>query len=906
MVGKLFNDLVTALDILPESSTVDICVNHPSPCALAGKVRIIVKRPCVYKSLVLTATGTSRVWMRQGSKTIKAKQVFLKASKEIIFDGSDSHAAVVGGGGVQSSMAIGGGVEGGSEQQQQRRRASSLSSMSSLLNSYPSNNILASSVTEERPLSISASASTAVATEFSVSNTAAEGGLITRSSRVNATTNTPIPQGAAARTQPLDGSNPGSSASNMENDHDHNGPMTHLRRHMSGSSVLSVPPANSANTNNVSSNNRSGTNGFPQNQLRQGVNDIDFYLEFPSHMDSPSTDNNSTTNDSSRSLPSGPFKSSSGDSTIVYNLSATLIMSRRDILVNNQITTSIPFQVQCWQDMIDWRTQNEDHSYHGKRRGKIEFRLQVPKQLDLRRLQDLQFGFEAQWMTLHHKLQIQEVHYAIIEEETQILGPRMAPNIIATVISTTVTHDCTGETSQVNEWTHLRNAARLQIPQPLLVNPSMSTAWSHAVTIQHKLRVTFRFDQSLSKERDLQLSFPISILPTLNAAGGPVHTQVLYRHMARLQSQSRRRARRAMFGMVGFNGEENGTGMVAGDELSDFDEDMDNDDDDEEQDESAGNGSNGSGNRHLPVYADREATLLLMVGHEVVQETTDLLPPEQMDALGISLVRTTSASNISSEYYSGAEGRRTSLLYSPSEASISSGPNSPTVPEQYSWGSAYDNNAIMASSPTSTTGYSMYSTSPDFMTSASGGALLPRRHMSFSSSSVAPIDFPLPPPYVFPSVAEDEEYAVPPSSPHPPGNDHTSVATTTSATTESATATATAAMAIPHTGELTQVGQSSRLSCVGDSLYHKGKERNEDNHHNRRTGDNEDEDTSMVGILGPGRVAPDVGPSSSTVIPPFGLPSPEYELQDSPLDCGHKSKGKSIKYEEGDEQRIDV
>ncbi|KAG0050730.1 hypothetical protein BGZ90_006959, partial [Linnemannia elongata] len=83
MVGKLFNDLVTALDILPESSTVDICINHPSPAVLAGKVRVIVKRPCVYKSLILTVTGTSRVWMRQGAKTIKAKQVFLKTSKEI-------------------------------------------------------------------------------------------------------------------------------------------------------------------------------------------------------------------------------------------------------------------------------------------------------------------------------------------------------------------------------------------------------------------------------------------------------------------------------------------------------------------------------------------------------------------------------------------------------------------------------------------------------------------------------------------------------------------------------------------------------------------------------------------------------------------------------------------------------
>ncbi|KAG0377798.1 hypothetical protein BGX24_005441 [Mortierella sp. AD032] len=880
MVAKLFNDLVTALDILPSSPTVDLCVNHPSPCALTGKVRVIVKRPCVYKSLVLTITGTSRVWMRQGAKTIKAKQVFLKVSKEIVFDGGN------GGGSLTTGPAT------------------------------------------------------------AVSTTASPVSALNMVNRVM--TAITIPQGPTSA-QPVISGEPSHGLDSMATANtDDSSPMTHIQQ--GTRSGLSTPPADNSqpsyfptqhyqdrrlseqesthnhptihnNSNNNSNSNGSGTNnnGHLQNQLRQGVNDIDFYLEFPSHVDNinNSTNTNNTTNsDSSRSLPSGPFKSFSGDSTIVYTVSATLVMSRRDILVNNQITTSIPLRVQCWQELIDWRNQSEDHSYHGKRRGKIEFRLQVPKQLDIRRLQDLQFGFDAKWKTLQDRLRIKEVHYAIIEEETQILGPRMAPNVHSTVISTAVTHDCSGDTTPTNTWTHLREAARLQIPQPLSVMESMSTPWPHTLVVSHKLRLTFRFDQSLAKERDLQLSFPILIHPTLNAAGGPVHTHALFRHLARFQPQSqrRRRARRALFGMVGAAGalEEGVAAGGDGDELSDYDEDMEYDDDEDGDSEAAGgggtngysgNGGSGNGNadRHLPVYADREGTLLLMVGHEVMQETTDLLAPEQVDALGISMARIPTSSMTNTGYSLGVTDRRASLLqYAPSEASMtSSGPNSPTaMMGHYSWGSAYDGVGV-ASSPTSTMGFSMYSTSPDFgtgsamspvvgMGSSSGGSIVSRRHSSICSNGTpaaagGTMELSLPPPYAFPSVAEDgeEDYAMPPPSPLPLQNDRDP--------------TLIAAASLTTIAEIHPVRSS------------KGKNRSDDHV--------VDDDDDVLMIDAP-TITQNIGPSffsssasaspssqptvptvvttgggSSTVMPSFGLPSPEYEIQESPLNDAFKSNG---------------
>lgn len=854
--------------------------------------------------------------MRQGAKTIKAKQVFLKTSKEIVFEGQGLNAGAIGGGN-------GGGAGSREQQQRQQQRASSLSSMTSLSNSHPSNiPVSPVSMTEVEAFP---STSTNTATTAATAVAAAAGGVMTRMSRILTTTATTIPQGASATSaqQPVRSGEPshGFNLPNNATDDDDSCPMTHMGP-LDGI-ALSTPPAdhnansntvnnnqrpaplslgpfphsrdnsNSSSGSNSNNNNGSGTttNGHLLNQLRQGVNDIDFYLEFPSHVDNPDTNNNNNSDtaasDSSRCLPSGPFKSLSGDSTIVYTLSATLVMSRRDILVNNQMTTSIPFRIQCWQDMVDWRNHSEDHSYHGKRRGKIEFRLEVPKQLDMRRLQDLHFGFEARWKTLQDRLKVKEIHYSIVEEETQILGPRMAPNVYTSVISTAVTHDCAGDTTPTNSWNHMRGAARLQIPQPHTVMESMSTPWPHTLSVSHKLRVVFRFDQSMNKERDLQLSFPILIHPTLNAAGGPVHTHALFRHLLRLhpESRTRRRARRALFGMVGSGAAREGQsegGNGDGEDLSDYDEDMDYEDDEDGNGEAGGEGggvngssgsgnNSGSGNRHLPVYADREGTLLLMVGHEVVQETTDLLPPEQVDALGISIMRTSTATH-PGYYYSGVD-RRTSLLYSPSEASMSSVPNSPTSPttfmERCSWGSAYDGGAGgLASSPTSTTTFSMYSTSPDFAVSplspietAAGGSIVSRRHSSYTSSStpLTTMELSLPPPYVFPSVAEDEEdYAIPPPSPLPFRNDD-------------------------------QRPTMPVVAATSSQAVNKGK--------NRIGDDSDDDDVSMMDV---GVVVQNAGPSSSsssaatalrpvvivgssTVMPSFGLPSPEYEIHESPL-----------------------
>ncbi|KAF9119811.1 hypothetical protein BGW39_011901 [Mortierella sp. 14UC] len=496
----------------------------------------------------------------------------------------------------------------------------------------------------------------------------------------------------------------------------------------------------------------------------------------------------------------------------------------------------------------------------------------------------------------------------------------MAPNVHTTVISTAVTHDCTGDTTPTDTWNQLHDAARLQIPQPHSVMETMSTPWPHTLSVTHKLRVLFRFDQSLSKERDLQLSFPISIHPTLNAAGGPVHTHALFRHLARFpaQSQRRRRALRALFGMVGGAGED-GVPGGDGEELSDYDEDMDYDDDEDGDGEASGGGGgggetngsvagggggggNGNANRHLPVYADREGTLLLMVGHEVMQETTDLLAPEQVDALGISMARAAAPSMTNTGYSWDADRRPSLLQYTPSEASMptSSGPNSPTMMGHYSWGSAYD--GVVASSPTSTMNYSMYSTSPDFGTTtaaasspiagmgSSGGSNASRRHSWFSGSSTTVagnMELSLPPPYAFPTVAEhgEEDYAIPPPSPLPLQSDQDPIVSAATSSTGSQ-------------------GVEDVNIQGSDTLGRGGKDKN-------RSEDDGEEDLLMVYAIDSAQdvgsssssqpivIPAVVGGGSSTLMPSFGLPSPEYEIQESPLDTALKAGGKGKEKDKG-------
>ncbi|KAI1316522.1 hypothetical protein EDD11_009861 [Mortierella claussenii] len=602
MVGKLFNDLVTTLDIIPASSTVDVCVQHPSTCALSGKVRIIAKRPCVYKSLVLTVTGITRVWHRQGSRTMKAKQVFLNVSKDIVYHN-------------QSSMME---TELQPDQQQQQQQQ------------------------QQQPRVRSSSVSSGV---FSTTEAA--------------------------------------------------------------------------------------LSAISQNQLDQGVNDIDFRIEFPSHMSindlmppSPSTEEENDPLQTLCHLPSGPTKTTVGDSSIVYTLQATLVMSRRDILVNNHMSMSIPFRVQSWQDSLESdsgrrRRQSEDHAYHGKRRGKVEFQFEVPKQLDLRRLQDLQFGFQASWRTLQDRLRVKQIQYFIIEEEQQSFASRTGPVVNTSIISTSATHDCTAYNVETNNWGHLRAAARLQIPQPNMVIETTTLPYPHSLSVSHKLRVLIKFDPALAKERDLQLSFPIVIHPTLNLDGSPVHPDLNYDHRPSSNGRrNRRRTSRALYGIEYRHGDGDG---------------------DSEDDEFP-----------LPMYADREETLLLMVGEEVHQEAG-----LHIDALDISMSMShpepiapysPSEASIMSSLHSGSPSSPISRDTFPFPISASS-VNAPIQGEQHAWSILNRSVSLTPSSAAHPSHFSLLSSSPV----AAAGTVTSRRHSSFEYAS----ERFLPPPYVLPTLSEE-------------------------------------------------------------------------------------------------------------------------------------------------------
>ncbi|KAG0264786.1 hypothetical protein BG011_006059 [Mortierella polycephala] len=620
MVRKLFNDLVTTLDILPTSTTVNLCVHHPSPCVLTGKVRIIAKRPCVYKSLVLTVTGTSRILVRQGPKTMKGKQVFLQASKEVIHNPTSSSSTT-------SSSA--------SRQSDNR-------------------------------LSI-------------VSTTAAP--ILLQTGSVSA--------------QEESGQDPGDSSPITHSHHQtlsgRHSTSLELERSASVAATSIAPPPPTPQTHQ---------DPPAQNQLHAGVNDIDFRIEFPSHTHSDDNPPPTAADMYHTSLPSGPIKTASGDSSIKYILSATLVMSRRDILVNNHVSASVPFRVQGWQDAIDWN-QGEDHTYHGKRRGKIEFQFQVPKQLDMHRLHDLQFGFQASWRTLEDNLKVKEMQYYIIEEEHQTYASNQPPQIIANIISTAGTYDCSANSVSTNTWDYFRNVDRLQIPQPNTVMETMTTPAPNHLAVSHKLRIIVRFDQTVSKERDLQLSFPILIHPTLDDDGSPVHPGL----MSGRRGRRYRRRERALYGMSN----------------------RDHYDDDEDEDM-----------QPLPVYGDREDSLLLMSGHEV--QESDFLA-HHIDALGITM------SMVFPEQ--GA-------IHSPSDASMSSSPismtmpsppftssytNAPTQEEHHRWSVSNRSASLTPASPDH----------PDSVTSE------PRRH----SSVVRATDWHLPPPYGFPPLIE--EPAAPPA-----------------------------------------------------------------------------------------------------------------------------------------------
>ncbi|KAG0306871.1 hypothetical protein BGZ98_001524 [Dissophora globulifera] len=367
------------------------------------------------------------------------------------------------------------------------------------------------------------------------------------------------------------------------------------------------------------------------------------------------------------------------------------------------MSASVPFRVQNWQDTIDW-PHSEDHSYHGMRRGVIEYQLQVPKQLDSKRLQDLQFGFQASWRTEQDAIKVKEIEYYIIEEEQQLFMSMASPVISSTVISTSAIHDCSGYSVSTNDWSEMRAAARLQIPQPNTVQERTALPVPNTLSIEHKLRILIRFDQTLSKERDLQLSFAIRIHPTLEEDGSPVHPG------AHITQRSQRRRRRRQSALYGFD--TRGLGDLGSEDGESDDEHF-----------------------PLPMYADREGTLLLMVGEESPEGSG--LVAGQIEPSGISMTR------------SFADGI---TMQTPSETLISSQHNSPlssndlpsfpmgNMPvqgEQHAW-------------TVINRRYSLVPPSSEQM--AHPGSRTLRRHSSFYARSNGGDQ---PPPYVLPPMAEE-------------------------------------------------------------------------------------------------------------------------------------------------------
>ncbi|KAG0331582.1 hypothetical protein BG004_001600 [Podila humilis] len=575
---KLFNDLVTVLDVLPSSPQVDICVNHPSTCVISGKVRIMAKRPFVYKSLVVTATGTSRITRRN----LQAQQLFLLASTEIVHQG-----------------------------QQQHQTPLSLSSPTTPTTVLPTT-ATAAATTRLTESSLSSQTTPSIVPTFLPGSSRDElpasiysGDSVRRQSDENESMI--ISQAAQSRVVTTVGG-------------------TEPTLPVLSSSLDATESIGPSITATAATTQPQVT--FSTNQLQAGVNDIDFRIEFPSHHkpymmsnhDSNNNNNNNNNEVHQQSLPTGPIRTSS-HSCLDYMLRTTLTLSRRDVLVNNQLSVTTPFRVQTWQDQID-ASHCEEHAYHGQRRGKIEFEFQVPKQLDAKRLDELQLNFQGGWKVLDSRLKVEKVHYYLIEEECQTFVPRGRVDNHTSIISTMATYDNSASATPSNQWEYMQanEVVRLQVPQPSVVHQPFVLPGLQTVTVGHKLRVIIQFDKTHGNEKDLQLSFPISIHPTLEESGAPVHS-----HQPELAIRPHRRRRGRRAGRVGAlytNPNEginrNGIHGVNGG-------DHDGDDADDDDDEIL----------PLPMYGDREESLLLMVGEEV--QELDHLDQEEMDALGISI-----------------------------------------------------------------------------------------------------------------------------------------------------------------------------------------------------------------------------------------------------------------------------
>ncbi|KAF9976264.1 hypothetical protein BGZ73_008906 [Actinomortierella ambigua] len=418
----------------------------------------------------------------------------------------------------------------------------------------------------------------------------------------------------------------------------------------------------------------------PTNYLKEGLNDIFFTLNFPSHphipADSETVAAMTRQEVCSHSLPAGPIRTSCG-SMIEYRLQATLTMQKSFSLFgvmaghHTPKTVSIPIHIQPWQDPImpypdSWsrrhRRRNRhlqyedlDHTYHGKRRGKINFHFQVPKQLDLGRLHDLQFSFQGSWKTLLDSVKVKEIEYYLVEEESQLYPGQIAGHFITTtIISSIAKYDCSQDPAPTNVWDHMRTDVRLHITQPETILNTSNLPPPSIFSVSHKLRAIFHFDKERSNERDLQLSFPIRIHHTLDEDDAPSHLRIqhgltLQEMLQSAMPRSRRRRYQQELLVLGISGgaadplegllprrysshrqsitaiataaapgSNGGDGEAAPDYDSLGDEDSNYEEDDEDDDEDVA---------PLPMYHERQSSLLLMTGMDIqpaaVAETDD-------------------------------------------------------------------------------------------------------------------------------------------------------------------------------------------------------------------------------------------------------------------------------------------
>ncbi|KAG0234593.1 hypothetical protein BGW41_001106 [Actinomortierella wolfii] len=565
------SDQIIALDILPLSDSVDIPVNRPSTCSLQGKVRIITKRPCYFKSLVLTLTGSATVTRRQ-AKTIMGSQVFLHVTQPI--------------------------------------------------STFTPPTGLASPTSPTAPTSPTSTMSRAL----------------------------PSPASSPVHQPMTDGI---------------------FDAHIHSSRTGTVSPPTSPHT--IPSNHTE--EHTPTNYLKEGLNDIFFTLSFPSHPHLPSDPQAAAALTRQEicglSLPAGPIRTACG-SVIEYRLQATLTMQKSFSLIgvvaghHSPKTVSIPIHIQPWQDPIvpypdSWsrrhRRRNRhlqyeepDHTYHGKRRGKIHFHFQVPKQLDRGRLHDLQFSFQGSWKTLMDSVKVKEIEYYIVEEESQLYPGQIAGHFITTtIISSTAKYDCSHDPAPTNVWDHMRTDVRLHIIQPETVLDTTNLPHPSIFSVSHKLRAIFHFDKEHSNERDLQLSFPIRIHHTLDEDDAPSHLRIqhgLTLHEMLQSSMSRSRRRRYQQHLLALDPNSRSADPLAGllprrhapgqtpaqgstpagggdgdaapeyDSLGDDDFEYEEDEDDDDD------------VAPLPMYHERQSSILLMSGMDILEsaisETEDL------------------------------------------------------------------------------------------------------------------------------------------------------------------------------------------------------------------------------------------------------------------------------------------